>query len=168
VKVQPIRQLNPHLGELKPYRFPQGFVLVVDTREQTPLFDPKPDGLKLIHGKLDHGDYSVKGFEDRFAIERKMLSDLCAYVARERKKTKFKMEYLSTLDFAALVIEESEEEVFFGHMMSRVSPESIRQALVSFRVRYGVHVYMHKSRDHIERFVLDHAIKFYNVMREVC
>jgi len=48
-----------------------------------------------------------------------------------------------------------------------VSPETARQALVSFEVRFGIHVYYSRSRRDISRWVLDRAIKFYKVQREV-
>ena len=44
--------------------------------------------------------------------------------------------------------------------------EAARQALVSFEIRYGVHVYYSRSRKDIARWILDRAIKFYKVQRE--
>jgi DUF917 family protein len=41
------------------------------------------------------------------------------------------------------------------------------QALVSFELRYGVHVYYSRCRQDIARWVLDRAIKFYKLQREV-
>jgi hypothetical protein len=66
-----------------------------------------------------------------------------------------------------LVVECAEEELLSGYIMSRVSPETARQALTSFEVRYGIHCYYSRSRRNMERWVLDRAIKFYNVQREV-
>jgi len=62
-------------NELKPFRIPEGFVMVRDTREQKPLFADPPEGLQVITGTLLHGDYSIRGFETKFAIERKQMSD---------------------------------------------------------------------------------------------
>jgi ERCC4-type nuclease len=47
--------------------------IVVDTREQTPL--PFPDGVAVVD-TLKQGDYSFRGAEDIFAIERKSIPDL--------------------------------------------------------------------------------------------
>ena len=44
--------------------------IIVDTREQTP-WDLEFYGFKSISKKLDFGDYSVVGYEDKIAIERK-------------------------------------------------------------------------------------------------
>lgn len=157
--------------ELKPYKFPSGFYLIVDTREQLPLFTNPIEGLEIIRRKVDYGDYTIKGFEEYVAIERKQMSDLYSYVGKEREKTIVKMKQFEKMvqanGFVALVIEASEEEVYSGYGYSKVSPEAVRQSLASFRVRFGVHIYMNESREAIERFVLDCAIKFYKSRRAV-
>ena len=160
-----------HGSDLKPFRFPKGFVMVQDTREQRPLFKSPPHGLEVVTDTLHHGDYSIRGFEDKFCIERKQVSDFYSYIGKERDRTIRKMEMFRDMitsgGFAALVLEASESDILNGFDMSRVSPETARQALVSFEIRYGVHVYYSKSRHDIRRWVLDRAIKFYKVMREV-
>ena len=167
MRLQPI---NIQSGNLKPVKVPDGFRLVVDTREQRPLFRDKPDGLEVITDTLHHGDYSIRGFENTFAIERKKISDFYSYIGKERSRTISKMEQfreiVSSGGFVGLVIEVSECSLLSGYIMSRVSPETARQALVSFEIRYGVHIYYSKSRRDISRWILDRAIKFYRVKRE--
>ena len=155
-----------HGNNLKPFRYPDGFVLVQDTREQRPLFNSPPEGLEIVTDTLYQGDYSIRGFEDKFCIERKQISDFYSYIGKERERTIKKMEAFNEMRFAGLVIEASESDILNGFHMSRVSPETARQALVSFEIRYGVHVYYSKSRHDIRRWCLDRAIKFYKVMRE--
>jgi ERCC4-type nuclease len=65
------------------------------------------------------------------------------------------------------VIEATEADLLAGYIMSRLSPEMVRQALVSFEVRTGVHIYYSRSRQDITRWILDRAIKFYKIKREV-
>jgi ERCC4-type nuclease len=150
---------------------PEGLVLIQDTREQKPLFDCPPDGLEVVTGTLHQGDYSLKGFEGKFCVERKCMSDFYSYIGRERDRTTRKMEEFKEIasmgGFVGLVVEASESDILTGYIMSRVSPETARQALVSFEIRYGVHVYYSKHREDIARWVLDRAIKFYKVQREV-
>jgi ERCC4-type nuclease len=64
---------------LKPFKIPPGLVLVQDTREQQPLFAVPQDGLEVVSGTLPHGDYSIKGFEQKFVIERKKISDFFSF-----------------------------------------------------------------------------------------
>lgn len=168
MKLQPI---NINRNGLKPFRVPEGLVLIQDTREQKPLFDSPPEGLEVITDTLHDGDYSLKGFEDKFCVERKCMSDFYSYIGKERDRTTRKMEefreIISRGGFVGLVVEASESDILTGYIMSRVSPETARQALVSFEVRYGVHVYYSRSRGDIARWILDRAIKFYKVQREV-
>lgn len=156
---------------LKPYVVPRGLALIQDTREQRPLFDPPPEDIPVITQTLHCGDYSIKGFEDQFCIERKQISDFYSYIGKERHKTTRKMEeffkIVSRGGFVGLVVEASEADLLTGYIMSRVSPETARQALVSFEVRYGVHCYYSRCRKDISRWVIDRAIKFYKTRREV-
>jgi DNA excision repair protein ERCC-4 len=162
-----------HQGGLKLPSIPAGFVLVQDTREQRPLFDGSITipGLSVVTDTLPHGDYSIRGFEDRFVVERKQLSDFYSYIGKERARTTQKMENFRAIGaaggFVGLVIEAAEADILTGYIMSRVSPETARQALVSFEVRHGIHVYYSRSRDDIARWILDRAIKFYKIQREV-
>ena len=172
MKLRSVGKINKYLGQLKPYTIPYGFILVIDTREQEQLFKDPIDGLTIIEKALKDGDYSIKGFESTFTIERKMISDFYSYVGRERNnKTVPKMERFKAMvdagGFVGLAIEASEEEVIYGFDLCQVPPEVARQAINSFRIRYGVHVYFNKSREYIERFILDSAIKYYKTKREV-
>lgn len=147
--------------KLKPYEFPDGFQLIIDTREQRPLFIPKPPkGLILIRDTLENGDYSIKGLEKKVMIERKGLSDLVNYIGNDRKNTKIKLKRAERYQWKGLVIEGSELELLRPQMFSRINPESIRQSLVSFEVKYGLHIY-YGNRKNIERWVLDRLLYFY-------
>jgi ERCC4-type nuclease len=168
MKLQPI-YINS--SNLKPVKIPDGFVLVQDTREQRPLFSDPTDGLVVVTDTLHLGDYSIRGFEDKFVVERKQISDFYSYIGKQRERTVRKMQQFRQVvtsgGYVALVIEASECDLLCGYIMSRVSPETARQALVSFEIRYGVHCYYSKSRTDIARWVLDRAIKFYRIMREI-
>jgi len=153
---------------LKPFKIPKGFTLCSDTREQSPLFTDLPKGLVILRKTLHFGDYSIRGFEDKICFERKQMSDLYSYVGKERKRTVRKLEQLRELDFAALIIESSFEDLKIPYSYSsRITPEMIRQFLVSVNVRYKVHVYCDRDRRNLEQYLLDRAIKYFNIQREV-
>lgn len=155
--------------KLKPFQFPDDFCLVQDTREQaSPLMDRLPPGLVIMSKPLKYGDFSIKGFEEKFCIERKQISDLLTYVTTEREsKTIRKMREFSLMDWVGLAVEVPKPaDLYKPYPYSRVNPEVVRQSLVSFAVRYGVHVFVGNSTD-VVRFILDHAIKWYNIHREV-
>jgi ERCC4-type nuclease len=155
--------LKPYV--LKPTLIPESFVLLQDTREQRPLFARIPKGLTIQSTTLINGDYSVKGFEDKICFERKS-HDLFPYCSTERDKTVKKMLRFRNFEFVGLIIEMREAEIYQFQEYTKVHPEVIRGALVSFAVRYNVHVYF-GTRDSCARWLLDHAVKFYNVKHEV-
>ena len=153
--------------KLKPFKIPEDMVVIQDTREQKPLFRRPPKGLIIQSDTLTDGDYSIKGFTDKFTVERKQISDFYSYIGKERKKTEEKLQRLSRFQFAALVIEATETEILMGYDFCKLSPECARQALVSFEIRYGLHTYYSNSRHDIARWILDRMIKFWKVAHEV-
>lgn len=69
--------------------------VVVDTREQLPYFAGHP----WAHtGTLHTGDYSVRCYEDEFALERKSVSDLYSSIIQSRRgATEERDEWMSKL-----------------------------------------------------------------------
>lgn len=61
--------------------------ILVDDREQLPYDFP---GLETEEARLNVGDYTYKGWEDTFAVERKTLDDLATSVGSDR--TRFESE----------------------------------------------------------------------------
>jgi ERCC4-type nuclease len=152
--------------ELKPHKIPNDMIVIIDTREQNPLWLPKPiKDLVITRGTLSNGDYSLRGHESTFAIERKQ-NDIFSYLTSEREKTKIKLERLREYEFAALVIEFEEDELYMPHFYTDVSPEVVRQSLVSFEIKYGVHVF-YGDRKALERKVLDWMIYYWKFKRGV-
>jgi hypothetical protein len=67
--------------------------------------------------------------------------DFYGYIGKERHRTTRKMQefrdMVSAGGWVGLVVEATEADLLTGYIMSRVSPETARQALVSFEIRYG-------------------------------
>jgi ERCC4-type nuclease len=174
-----VRQSNVSYKPKK-YIFPEGFKLLVDTREQRPLFrnisSKHPEYFSFT--TLKNGDYSIKGFENKFAIERKQLSDFYSYISSERNtqyknkkerkdKTKEKLTRLASFDFAGLVIESELSDILLPQVYNDTSPEVARGFLASVNIRYGIHVFTSRRRGRIEQWIMDRAIKYFNIMKEI-
>ncbi len=69
------------------------FTIVVDSREQRP-FDF--GGWPVTSGSIPTGDYSIAGFEELAAIERKSLDDLCGCVTHDRNRFKKELHRLQS------------------------------------------------------------------------
>ena len=153
---------------LKPFKIPANFIFLQDSREQMPLFVDKPKGLIIKVKALKFGDYSIQGFEDKICFERKQMSDLYSYVGKERDRTVKKLIQLRSLDFAALVVEVSYEDLEIPYSYSsRITPEMIRQFMVSVNIRYGIHTFCTRDRRQMERYLLDRSIKYFKIQREI-
>jgi ERCC4-type nuclease len=166
-------KVQPHLETytLKPTVIPPDFTLLVDTREQRHLFTRIPKGLTIQSTTLSNGDYSIRGFQDMFCVERKFAGDLYSYCSTEREKTKAKMQRFRQMvdmgGWVGLVIEDKESNIYQPQQFTEVSPERVRGAIISFAIRYHVQVYFAGTRENASRFILDHAVRFFNVQKEV-
>lgn len=156
---------------LKPTEIPSGFVLLQDTREQRPLFPRIPKGLTIQSTTLKNGDYSVLGFDHLFAIERKFIGDLFPYCSTEREKTVAKMQRFRKMvdsgGWVGLCIEERESNVYQHQVFTKIHPEVIRGAIISFAIRYHVSVYFAGNRENAARWILDHSCRFWKIIHEV-
>lgn len=164
------KHLEPY--KFKPLVFPPDFCLIVDTREQaSPLFlDKPPKGLMVMRDCLKNGDYGIRGFPN-FAIEKKYHGDLFTYCSTERSKTKPKMERFRQMvdagGWVGLVIEDSMSNIFKWQDYTNINPGSVRGALTSFAIKYHVHVHFAGNRENAARWILDHAVKYYNFMKSL-
>jgi DNA excision repair protein ERCC-4 len=162
-----IRSVNEKVGTQPKFEveFPRDFILVVDTREQDALFKVPMKGLVIVRDTIPSGDYSIRGFEDCIAIERKSVNDLYGSVFTESESSK--LIRISLLDRKWLLIEGTQDEVLSWQYFSTIHPNSMRGKLVSIEVRLGIPVHYEPDRHKAERWIVDRLVKFYKTKREV-
>ena len=110
-------------------------VIISDTREQTPL---KFTHLRTERAALQTGDYSVRGLEEVFSVERKSLPDLVGSLTRERMRFMREMHRLRGYQFARLLVIGSEMELMQMVNMGRANLNQLEHSLLAISVRYGV------------------------------
>lgn len=121
----------------------RGFVVVVDSREQRPYrFD------EAVVKLLPSGDYSLLGFEERIAIERKSKKDAYASLGRDRERFEREMERLSHFEYAAIVVEASLKNFMSRPDFSRLNPKTAINSLLAWSVKHGVFVFFAGDRLH--------------------
>lgn len=148
------------------FEFPEGFILVVDTREQNQLFKRPLKGLVLVRDKLEVGDYSIRGFESLITIERKNLNDLYMSCGRERENFKQRLEKMKNYERKWLLIEATESDVLSWQEFSQLHPNVVRGMLASIEVRYGIPVHYEPNRHNCERWILDRFLKYFRLKRK--
>jgi DNA excision repair protein ERCC-4 len=122
------------LGDLRDVRP----VIVIDTREQTPLPFTR---LPSERGTLQTGDYSFRGGEELFAVERKTIPDLVACVSNgNRERFCRELHRLRGYRFRRLLIVGTRERIDQGHYRSQTAPNAVRALLSVAEARYDVPV----------------------------
>jgi len=112
--------------------------IMIDTREQAPyLFEGF--ACSTEPATLESGDYSLPGFTDRVAIERKALDDLIAcLMGPNRERFEKELRRLARYDLAAVVVESSLEDISRGRYKSEMKPQAALQSILAFMARYRV------------------------------
>jgi len=132
------------------------FVIVIDNREKAPYsFTELPLKTKYSRKKdtpttlyiptetryLPTGDYSIDGLEQHFALERKSLEDLYGTIGQHRERFEAELERLNALDFAAVIIEATQREIWAPSRhrpdwRSKLDPRSVEGSIVAWSIRY--------------------------------
>ena len=130
------------------------FTIVIDTREQQPYTfqNTKPEPPETIKRGLITGDYSIQDLEDTICVERKSMIDLFGSVGSGRKRFEREMQRMSKYDYAALVIESDLSRIFVNPpIRSKMNPKAVFRTLISWSIKYSVHVWPAWNRDAAER-----------------
>jgi ERCC4-type nuclease len=110
--------------------------ILIDTREQAPytFVDFKA---QTEPAALPVGDYSLPGFVDRVAIERKSLGDLVGcLMGGNRERFERELAKARHYELFAVVVEAALDDVRRGKYRSEMKPHAALQSLCAFQVRY--------------------------------
>jgi DNA excision repair protein ERCC-4 len=135
-------------------------VVAIDTREQKPYRFPLSE-VKT----LPTGDYSIVGFENRIAIERKTKEDAYSSLGQGRARFERELQRLSHLDYAAVVIETSLPDFLCAPAFSRMNPKAAAASIVAWSVKYRVCVFFAGDRLHgnaLTRQLLEKYLRYQN------
>jgi DNA excision repair protein ERCC-4 len=135
--------------------------ILTDTREQLPyLFEKYP--VKNEPAALAVGDYSLAGFQDRIAIERKSLNDLIGCLTGSNR-TRFEKELARAGSFErfAVIIESDIQDISAGRYTSNMKPHAALQSITAFFIRYGIPFLFCGNRDGAEYITYSILQKYY-------
>lgn len=116
---------------------------------------------------LKTGDYSIVGFEDRIAIERKSLIDLFSTLGQYRERFEREFQRLAELDFGAVVVEGDFEKVLRPNEVdpmwpSKLHPHSVIGTIQSWQLKYkNVHWWLTPDRLTAEQMTFGLLEKYY-------
>ena len=125
-------------------------VLLVDTRDQRPL---QFSHLPAESATLYTGDYSVRGLEEVFAVERKSLADLAGSLTRERDRFMREMHRLRGYRSPYLLAIGDDMELSRLIAQGRLKLQQVEHSLRAIQSRYGVHVERAYTEEQAARMV---------------
>jgi len=126
---------------------PENVTVIIDNREQLP-FTLAP--MKTVRGTIQTGDYGILGLENRIAVERKSLDDLCGVVGVGRERFEREIQRLLAYEVHAIVVEASWIDIEAGMWRSKVTSAAVMGSLMSWQAR-GVNILMAGRRDIADR-----------------
>ena len=133
------------MGDLKQ----EPVTIICDTREQAPYaFE------HMEIGTLHIGDYSVKGFENEVAIERKTKSDAYGTIGQGRDRFIRELERMAKMRYAAIVVETSLPDFLIPPDHSSLNPKSAIGSLLSWSVKYNLPIFFCGDRNHAQAVTL--------------
>ena len=134
------------------------YTIIVDSREQNALWMKSSKRTKIKKEKLDTGDYSAKGYEDKICLERKSLGDLFGSLGKGHKRFRKELERARSLDYFAIIIEGSIMSIlnkeWEGSYHTKMRGYVILKILCTLQVKYGIHVIYAGSRKGAKRVIM--------------
>lgn len=127
-----------------------GFTILYAGQEQTELdFAPfLKYGISAERAKLRTGDYTIKGYEHHFTVERKSLNDLVNTLIHDRERfMREVIDRMSMFAFRGMVVEASEYEIMSPYNFSAANPRSVENTLETLQMPpTNVHVFCNRDR----------------------
>ena len=113
-------------------------VIVTDTREQLPLPFKR---LAFVRGTLATGDYSFRGGEELFAVERKSIADLVGCCVGDNRERFFReLHRLRGYRFKRLLVVGTRDEIEASTYRSDLSPKAVLATLSAIEARFDTPV----------------------------
>lgn len=130
----------------------KNYVIVVDSREQKPLWTSG-----VVRKGLKTGDYSILGFEDKIIIERKSPIDLFGSLGKGHDRFKRELKRAQSLEYFAIVVETNitniVEKNFEGADRSKMSGETIMKIITTNHMKYGPMIYFVNGRKEAKQLI---------------
>ena len=135
------------------------YTLIIDTREKNPWNLESRAIQSVIAKKLNSGDYSIEGLENKICIERKQnVAELAGNVTQQRFMDE--LERMSKIERSYLLLEFSIDDILAYPVGSdipkskwkylRVKGQFIINRLTYLSIKYNIHVIFCGDRDNAE------------------
>jgi len=132
--------------------------LVIDTREQLPLDFRIGKVIESVsYHALKTGDYSIIGYEDKIAIERKNPNDLFGSVGKNHKRFQRELDRATSFDYFAILVEQPFNVIltkdFEGSHFSKMRGDVVIKILYTLKFKYGIDVIFCNGRKEAKNII---------------
>jgi len=129
-------------------------MIIIDTREQKPLWDSKKFKVKKI--KLDEGDYTTEELLNKAHAERKSGIDLYGSLIQGHKRFAAEIQRAIEKDLSFAVFIECTKKKFIskrfmGAYRLKVKPAVLAKVVETFTSRYPIEFIWCKDRDDLRK-----------------
>jgi DNA excision repair protein ERCC-4 len=143
---------------------PTPFTVVIDTREQNPYtfgglradakHQRRPLAVRQVVRGIPTGDYSLDGYEQRVAVERKTMADLFRTAAGGRRRFERELGRLCALNIAFVMVEGTWEDMLLRPPEhSEMNPTAVACSVIAWQQRCpNVHWWTCNDRRQAEEF----------------
>lgn len=139
------------------------FTIVIDSRERQPYRFQD-----VVIKSLKSGDYSILGLEGKITIERKTKEDAYASLGSGRKRFEKEQKRLSEYDYSAIVIESGLADFLEPPPFTKMSPKAAINSLISWSIKYGVHIFFASDRRYAKAITYRILEKFFKYKETQC
>lgn len=130
--------------------------VLIDSREQQPWVLPN---VKTERVALSCGDYSVKGMENVFRLERKACKEIWSMVGNAQVRFLSQLDRLKCFPIRLLVVEGTVESIWLRPSYSSVSHENFAFRLMRWTVERGIPVWFMGARNSNSMHALSEMIQ---------
>ena len=125
-------------------------LIIVDTREQRPLWDPKRMEVKAM--KLDEGDYTTEDLHGIAHIERKSGIDLYGSIIQGHKRFTAELTRAMDKNIELAIFVECPEEMFYrklfpGGFRVKAPTQTLRKIVPTIAEKYNVKFFWCEDRE---------------------
>lgn len=133
---------------------------IYDSREKLALTEYLSGLGQCSSSFLKTGDYSIEGYEDDFAVERKTLHDFISSVTTHRARFEREMQRGAKMKFFAVVVECDYADIRNKNYPHNVEPQAILGTWLAWIVRYNVPILFVGNREGAALAVYKFALEF--------
>ena len=129
-------------------------MIIIDTREQKPLWDPKK--FKVLKMKLDEGDYTTEELLNKAHAERKSGIDLYGSLIQGHKRFSSEIQRAIEKDLSFAIFVECPKKIFIskkfdGAYRLKLKPKVLAKVVETFTSRYPIEFVWCKDRDDLRK-----------------